>query len=90
MTTTEKMATFTCTHCNLPRPYGDNCADRRVHPWIYCGFCRNVTRHQFVTVEDYTVTSYGGVGMTIMKITFQRGGMTFPPVAEPILPTATA
>lgn len=72
MTKTDKLATFICTYCKQPRPYGDCCDDRRVHPRLHCAHCQRVTPHKYFQVETYNKTViHAAADLKITDIKFE-------------------
>ena len=65
------MATFSCLHCGVERPYGhDNTTE---NPLLDCVVCKTQTRHTFKANNDYTVTMViGGPENKVQDIKFVR------------------
>jgi len=68
----EIMATFACLRCTAHRPYSYTPGDRRVHPLLNCAPCRMVTKHVFVALESYHVTTQLNIDQKIVGIHFSK------------------
>ena len=67
---TSRMATYSCLHCGVERPYGHGSDAKR--PLLNCEVCGTQTSHIFVRNNDYVVKTVEDAEVRVINVTFER------------------